>query len=112
MLADAAGRCRRPRGTTLDFGAVKLAETCPSADVEPPPKTGRTMPDFVGKGLAAARDSLPRDASVTNKDASGRGRIVILESDWTVCAQTPRPGAAYHGQPVTFSAVKIGERCP
>ena len=100
-----------PTDTKLDLGAVKLAETCPATDLKPPPKTGRTMPDFVGKGLAAARDSLPRDTSVTIKDASG-GRIVVLESDWTVCTQSPGPGAAFHGQPVRFTVVKIGERCP
>jgi len=101
-----------PADTKLDFGAVKLAEKCPATDLRPPPKTGRTMPDFTGKGLAAARDSLPRDASVTNKDASGKGRVILLESDWTVCTQSPAPGAAYRGQPVTFTAVKIAEHCP
>jgi beta-lactam-binding protein with PASTA domain len=99
--------------TTLDLGAVKLAESCPKGgDQAPPAKTGKTMQNFVGKGLAAARNSLPSNASITTKDASGQGRIIILESDWKVCTQTPKPGTAYNGQPVTLTAVKTREKCP
>lgn len=98
-------------GTKIDLGAVKLTETCPTTD-QVPATTGKTMPRFIGKGLAAARDSLPSDASITSKDASGRGRIIILESDWKICTQDPKPGAAYTGQPVAFTAVKTDETCP
>lgn len=99
--------------TTVDLGAVKLDETCPKGgDAKPPAKTGKTMPNFVGKGLAAARDSLPSDASITTKDASSQDRMIILQSDWKVCSQDPKPGAAYIGQPVTLTAVKTDETCP
>jgi|GEM_PF-841890 len=102
-----------PTDTTLDLGAVKVTETCPKGgDAKPPAKTGKTMPDFVGKGLAAARDSLPSDASIITKDASGEDRIIIVESDWKVCTQDPAPGAAFTGQPVAFTAVKTDETCP
>ena len=36
-------------GTQLDFGAVKLDETCPSKDQSAPTTVGKTMPDFKGK---------------------------------------------------------------
>jgi hypothetical protein len=98
-------------GTKLDFGAVKLAEACPKADVQPPAKTGKTMPNFVGKGLAAARGSLPGNASITSQDASGQDRIIILESNWKVCSQDPEAGVPFTGQPVTFTAVKTDEAC-
>jgi predicted small secreted protein len=102
-----------PTTAKIDLGAVKLTETCPKGgEVKPPAKTGKTMPNFVGKGLSAARDSLPSDASITSKDASGQGRIIILESDWKICGQTPKAGVAYSGQPVTFTAVKTDETCP
>lgn len=97
--------------TKLDFGAVKLDETCPAADVKEPEKTGKTMPNFVGKGLKAARESLPDDAAITENDAVG-DRSIILESNWKVCTQDPKAGAAYTGQPVTFTAVKTDETCP
>lgn len=97
--------------TKLDFGSVKLTETCPKTDEKPPAKTGSTMPNFIGKGLAAARSSLPGSASITATDASG-DRMILLESNWKVCTQTPKAGAPYSGQPVTFTAVKTDETCP
>jgi hypothetical protein len=100
-----------PVDTKLDFGAVKLTEQCPKTDEEPPAKTGSTMPNFIGKGLAAARASLPGSASITATDAAG-DRMIILESNWVVCSQTPKAGAPYTGQPVTFTAVKTDETCP
>jgi len=98
--------------TQIDLGAVKVTEACPKGDQAPPAKTGTTMPNFVGKGLAEARDSLPSDASITTKDATGDDRIIILESNWTVCTQTPKAGTPFSGQPVTFTAVKTDETCP
>jgi beta-lactam-binding protein with PASTA domain len=97
--------------TTIDLGAVKLAETCPKTDQKPPAQAGATMQDYVGKGLKAARNSLPGDASITVKDATG-DRMIILESNWKVCTQDPKAGAPYTGQPVTFTAVKTDETCP
>lgn len=97
--------------TKLDFGAVKLTEKCPGTDEKPPAKTGNVMPNFIGKGLAAARGSLPGSASITATDAAG-DRMILLESNWKVCTQTPKAGAPYSGQPVTFTAVKTDETCP
>lgn len=98
--------------TKVDLGAVKLTETCPKTDQKPPAQAGNTMPNYVGKGLSAARNSLPGDASITAKDGSGQDRMILLESNWKVCSQDPEPGAAYSGQPVTFTAVKTDENCP
>lgn len=97
--------------TKLDFGAVKLTEQCPKSDEKPPAKTGSTMPNFIGKGLGAARSSLPGSASITATDAGG-DRVIILESNWKICTQAPRAGTPYAGQPVTFTAVKTDETCP
>jgi hypothetical protein len=101
-----------PVDTKLDFGAVKLTEKCPAGgDQKPPAKAGSTMPNYVGKGLAAARSSLPSRASITTTDATG-DRMILLESNWKICTQDPKAGAPYTGQPVTFTAVKTGETCP
>jgi beta-lactam-binding protein with PASTA domain len=97
--------------TTIDLGAVKLTEDCPKTDQKPPAQAGTTMPNYVGKGLKAARNSLPGDASVTVKDATG-DRMILMESNWKVCSQDPKAGAAYSGQPVTLTAVKTDETCP
>ncbi|ARP73877.1 PASTA domain-containing protein [Streptomyces pluripotens] len=98
--------------TTLDFGTVKLDETCPAHDqVVPSASTGGTMPDFHGKSVAAVRKSLDSSTSINVKDASG-SRIILIESSWQVCTQDPAAGTKLNGQPVTLKVVKYGEHCP
>ncbi|MGW0189913.1 PASTA domain-containing protein [Streptomyces sp. NPDC003362] len=99
-------------GTELDFGAVKLEETCPAKDENPPSAAGGKMPDFTGKSVKAARGALDSGTSLTVEDASPEGRWVLVESNWQVCTQKPAAGEALNGQPVTFTAVKFGESCP
>ncbi|MFF9126825.1 PASTA domain-containing protein [Streptomyces sp. NPDC014889] len=99
-------------GTTLDFGAVKLEESCPARDQAAPSVTGGRMPDFKGRSVKAARAALAANTSLTVKDASAHHRWVLMESNWQVCSQTPGPGARLKGQPVSFTAVKFGESCP
>jgi beta-lactam-binding protein with PASTA domain len=98
--------------TRLDFGAVKVDETCPARDQSATSAAGGTMPDFKGKSVKAARGALDSSTSIQVEDASGRSRVIILESGWQVCSQTPTPGAKISGQPVTFKAVKFEETCP
>ncbi|WP_406375112.1 hypothetical protein OG788_35360 [Streptomyces sp. NBC_00647] len=101
-----------PVDTTLDFGSVKVEETCPAKDEQAPSAAGGRMPDFKGKSVKAARAALDGATSIDVKDAGGQDRWVLIESNWQVCAQTPTAGAAMTGQPVTLTAVKFGESCP
>lgn len=98
--------------TELDFGAVKLEETCPAKEEKAPSAEGGKMPDFKGKSVKVARAALDSGTSLTVKDASAEGRFVLLESNWKVCTQDPAAGTALNGQPVEFSAVKFEESCP
>jgi hypothetical protein len=98
--------------TRLDFGAVKLDETCPAKDQSAPAQAGGKMPDFKGKSVNTARDALDSSTSITVNDASGDGRYVLVESNWQVCSQKPSAGTKLSGQPVEFSVVKFGESCP
>ncbi|MFG2631391.1 hypothetical protein [Streptomyces sp. NPDC048473] len=100
-----------PVDTKLDFGAVKLEESCPSKDEKEPAPAGNTMPNFVGKSVKAARGALDSGASITITDAS-EDRMVLMESNWKICTQDPKAGAALNGQPVEFTAVKFDESCP
>ncbi|MDQ0791947.1 beta-lactam-binding protein with PASTA domain [Streptomyces sp. B1I3] len=100
-----------PTDSKLDFGAVKLEETCPSNDAKAPEATGGKMPDLAGKSVKAARGALDSGTSITVTDAS-QGRMVLLESNWQVCTQSPAPGVTLNGQPVEFTAVKYEENCP
>ena len=96
----------------IDLGAVKLEEECPAKEAGPAPKADVTMPDFAGKALSVARQALDLGTSILTKDVSGMGRIILLESNWKVCRQSPSPGTKLAGQPVTLSAVKFEEPCP
>ncbi|MFF0049749.1 hypothetical protein [Streptomyces sp. NPDC005498] len=100
-----------PVDTELDFGTVKLEESCPSKDQKEPKVEGGKMPNLAGKSLKAARGALDSGTSITVTDAAG-DRMVLLESNWQVCTQSPGPGVALRGQPVKFTAVKFEETCP
>ncbi|WP_327436543.1 hypothetical protein OG279_38300 (plasmid) [Streptomyces sp. NBC_01201] len=97
--------------TELDFGAVKLEETCPAADAQPPEAAGGKMPNLVGKSVKAARSALDPGTSITTTDEA-EGRMVLMESNWRVCTQSPAPGVVLNGQPVELTAVKYEESCP
>ncbi|MYR93246.1 PASTA domain-containing protein [Streptomyces sp. ScaeMP-e83] len=100
-----------PTDTTLDFGAVKLEEDCPADDAEAPETADGKMPSLVGKSVKVARKALDSSTSITVTDAA-QDRMVLMESNWRVCTQSPSPGVALNGQPVEFTAVKFEEDCP
>lgn len=97
--------------TELDFGAVKLEEDCPAKDRSEPTTAGGKIPDFAGESVKAARAALDSGTSLTVEDASGDDRLVLVESNWKVCTQTPGAGAELTGQPVKLTAVKFDENC-
>ncbi|MEV4738822.1 PASTA domain-containing protein [Streptomyces sp. NPDC049555] len=101
-----------PTNTKVDFGAVKLDETCPAMDegTTPGATAGTTMPDFKGTSVKAARTALPGNTSLTVKDSTGN-RMILVESNWQVCSQQPAPGTKLDGRPVSLTAVKFGESC-
>lgn len=98
--------------TKLDFGTVKLEETCPAKEEKAPSAAGGEMPDFKGKSVKAARTALDSGTSITVNDATAEDRMVLMESNWQVCTQEPAAGTALNGQPVEFTAVKFEESCP
>ncbi|MFE7580065.1 PASTA domain-containing protein [Streptomyces gardneri] len=101
-----------PTDIKIDFATVKLEETCPSKDQgSNKPQAGTTMPDFTGKSIKVARQSLDTSTSLTVTDASPQGRMVLMESNWQVCTQEPAAGTKLDGQPVTLTAVKFEESC-
>ncbi|MFJ8649794.1 hypothetical protein ACIRNI_27185 [Streptomyces sp. NPDC093546] len=103
---------QHPTDTKVDFSTVKLEEDCPAGgDKAEPAEAGGTMPDFVGKSVKVARQSLDSSTSITVNDASGQDRMVLVESNWQVCSTDPAAGAALTGEPVTIGAVKFGEDC-
>ena len=73
------------------------------------------MPALVGMNLQLAQDTLQARGSwlMDQQDASGLGRMQILDSNWHVCTQDPAPGATVPVSTlVTLASVKLDERCP
>ena len=73
-----------------------------------------TMPDVVGMVLQDAQDLLQSKGSylMDQVDASGAGRMQLLDSNWKVCSQRPSAGSQVSITDfVTLSAVKLSESC-
>jgi PASTA domain len=73
------------------------------------------MPNLVGKNLQKAQDDLQSLGSylLDEQDATGKGRITVLDSDWKVCGQKPTPGAkVLIVATVQLASVKLNESCP
>lgn len=72
------------------------------------------VPDLVGMNLQDAQDQLQELGSyaLDQEDALGYDRVQILDSDWTVCRQSPEPGTTSSvDATVTLWSAKIGEDC-
>lgn len=73
------------------------------------------MPALAGLNLQDAQDVLQSLGSylLTQTDATGMERFQVLDSNWKVCYQDPRPGADVPLETlVELGAVKLDERCP
>ncbi|MEU3607032.1 hypothetical protein AB0E83_16505 [Streptomyces sp. NPDC035033] len=49
---------------------------------------------------------------LASSDATGQGRMQILDRNWTICFQEPAPGQHLTDVIVTVLAVKDDEVCP
>lgn len=73
------------------------------------------MPNLVAKNLQKAQDDLQSLGSylLDEQDATGKGRITLLDSDWKVCGQKPAAGGkVLIVATVQLAAVKLNESCP
>ena len=73
------------------------------------------MPSVVGMNLQDAQDLLQSLGSyvMDQEDASGRGRLQLLDRNWKVCTQDPGAGKSVDiSAVVTLGSVKLGESCP
>lgn len=88
--------------------------TAPPTTSAPPPATDTptaVMPDVVCMNLQAAQDRI-QEAGVffsRSNDATGQGRMQIMDSNWVVVAQKPSPGSPVTEAEAVLDVVKIGE---
>lgn len=67
----------------------------PVAPVEQAPDPVKVpMPDVIGMNLQDAQDLIQESGVFFSRseDATGAGRLQVIDSNWTVVAQTPAPG--------------------
>lgn len=96
-----------PTTTRVDYGVVKLAESCSAADQGLVTVTaGAVMPDLRGRSARYAYDVLGSNASISYKTRNGSDAHVLIDSNWEVCDQTPAPGQPYGGVPVSLVVAK------
>jgi hypothetical protein len=99
-----------PTSTRVDFAVVKLVESCPAADEGLVTVTASAvMPDLRGRSARYAADVLGSGAGVSFKTRSGSNAVVLVDSNWEVCSQTPAPGQPYGGVPVTLVVAKYSD---
>jgi hypothetical protein len=79
--------------------------------------TSWVMPDLVGGTLQDAQDAV-QDltdygiAVTTSTDATGAGRMQVLDANWTVCSQSVPPGATITADTaIDFAVVQLDEPC-
>ena len=76
------------------------------------------MPGAVGLDLQQAQDLLQEASGnmlyfSSSEDATGEGRMQLIDSNWIVCSQNVEPGAMVtEDLNVIFYVVKDDETCP
>jgi hypothetical protein len=99
------------------------ATTMPSPETRPPSAPEQRtaparraalirVPDVVGANHQAAQDTMQAAGlyNLAEKDATGRGRLLLWDRNWVVVRQTPSPGKRVPaGTLVTLFSKKIGE---
>ncbi len=102
-----------PAAAEATLTASPRSQTTDAA--EPVAEETFVMPEVVGKVLQDAQDSLQALGSylLDQEDASGRSRMQIDDSNWTVCSQDPAAGVEVPlSATVLLASVKLDETCP
>lgn len=72
------------------------------------------LSNYAGQQLQAAQDAAQAEGFfiLTSHDATGAGRMQLLDRNWKVCSQKPGPGKADPSTTIDFATVKLEETCP
>ena len=110
--SDAPGAVAAAPATVAPTAAGATPTPAP-AEVETPNEAEPTvlMPDVVCMDLQYAQDTI-QDAGVwlsRSVDATGEGRMQVMDRNWTVVAQTPAPGTPIGEGEAVLSVVKDDE---
>jgi beta-lactam-binding protein with PASTA domain len=115
VLACGASRQGATVTQTVTQTAVPAASTPSETSSEAESRgSGRKIrvPNVVGKDHQLAQDTMQAAGlyNLAEEDATGQGRALIYDRNWTVVSQSPRPGTLVHeDQTITLRSKKDGE---
>lgn len=103
------GQAKQDTSTTE--AATETPDSATDADDEP--AESAALPNLVGQDLQAAQDEAQAAGFyvLDDQDASGQGRLQVLDRNWVVCSQEPAAGTHPTDTPVVLYAVKDDESC-
>lgn len=92
--------------------ASSTREVPASSVEESAPPGAITVPDVVGLDHQLAQDTMQAAGlySLAEEDATGQGRLLVWDRNWTVVSQSPAAGTAVNEDTtITLSSKKDGE---
>jgi len=96
---------------TVTEKAPSSGDESPSS--EEPARTRRVkVPNVVGKNHQAAQNKMQAAGLfvLVEEDATGQGRALVLDRNWTVVSQSPAPGKRVsEDKTITLRSKKLGE---
>lgn len=103
----------KPDKAAADTSSQEQQDTEDTADADTGAAETAELPDLVGQDLQAAQDAAQAAGFyvLDDQDASGQGRLQVMDRNWTVCSQEPKAGTHPTESLVTLFAVKDGESC-
>lgn len=91
-----------------------VTETAPPEQEKPSQASPEgTLPNLVGMVLQDAQDKAQKAGFYVLDDQDALySRLQVLDDNWKVCSQDPKPGKYNTDTPVTLYSVKLDESCP
>jgi len=114
LEAEAATPSTEGEASTTTAAPTTVAPTTasPTPTLRTSEESGALMPNVVCMNLQDAQDYIQSETGVffsLSEDATGRGRLQIIDSNWIVVGQRPSVGTPISEGDAVLSAVKIGE---
>jgi hypothetical protein len=97
--------------TTTAAPTTTTVPTTTTTAPPPPPAPASLMPAVVCMNLQEAQDAIQRTGVFFSQsfDATGQGRMQLVDSNWVVVSQDPPPGTPITEGQANLGAVKYGE---
>lgn len=105
------GKSTKQTSTTAKKSTAKKSTKKPKVTIEDEDRA--TLPDLTALDHQEAQDTAQAIGfyNLTEKDATGDGRLIVWDRNWVVCEQDPMPGLYDTDREVTLYSVKVGEVC-